>query len=569
MSSEILRCEKFYDGVHWKILDNQLCKNYRRRLNVFFGLNVNFSKFPAVLPRSLNKSNLNSLRSVNTGSAKPFDLEFGPAKPFDIRSAPSLTESTNVLEHTPESAKVLENSSGSAKPLEHTPESAKPLEHSSGSKTLSGKIDSTSDGLNDRINIDKVNIDVNDRIKESINNKVNNGIYLKDSLLRTDSTVQKESVSKIGSKELEDVVGQKEWYVTSKSDGTRYILMFDYNNREKYEGEIQLLFDRKLQPTFILFHAPQWIYNGTVFDGEVVRTNDGTYRFIPIDIIYCNGYSTVDYPLDDRLTLVEIIAPLIKPMPCTRESPFTIKTKKWSSFKRLSNFIVEEGLEYLLNPKKHISFMNPTNSIVVRDHPCDGLIIQERNKKLPLGSDPNVFKVKLVHTSDILCRIILYDIKNDKGDSLNSDVKGDKDECSTKSNKMDDNGKNNKEIKDKIDGVCELFANSDIGIIKLCTQSIIDTFPELYSRETNITGLIPSLSSNPLIDYKSRLNRVIELYNNKVGEFSRDEKKMWKAIKTRYPEKRLPNHIKVIENDMESEDNPVTMQDLIEISTSM
>jgi hypothetical protein len=122
------------------------------------------------------------------------------------------------------------------------------------------------------------------------------------------------------------------YYLTRKSDGIRYQLMFHYRDFGKCLDRHITLFDRSMNPIMVKFSVPDFAYSGTVLDGELVReetSSETQYVYYVFEMNHLNGYSVNKRYLPDRLMLIENFIPEIKSCPDTRESPFIFKTKKF------------------------------------------------------------------------------------------------------------------------------------------------------------------------------------------------------------------------------------------------
>jgi hypothetical protein len=195
------------------------------------------------------------------------------------------------------------------------------------------------------------------------------------------------------------------YYVTRKSDGIRYQLMFHYRDREKYIDLHQTLFNRKMEPIMVKFEVPDFLHQGTVLDGELVKEGDGTHAYYIFDIIALNGYTVTIRNLADRLQLIELLLPFIRPCSDTKESPFLLKTKRFAPVQNLLKFLKEENLEYLMNSSTSSKEENKDDP--ERIHPCDGLCFIERDEGVVAGTATRQLKWKKIEycTIDVLIRL--------------------------------------------------------------------------------------------------------------------------------------------------------------------
>lgn len=227
-----------------------------------------------------------------------------------------------------------------------------------------------------------------------------------------------------------------QYYVTRKSDGIRYQLMFHCRDPVKHKDYHQTIFNRKMEAIGIKFEVPDHFYQGTVLDGELVKEPDGSHAYYIFDIIALNGYTVTIRNLDDRLLLIKSLLPFIRPCPNTKESPFVLKTKRFEPVHQLETFLKEEKLEYLMTDGKE----NKDEK-----HPCDGLCFIEREEGVVTGTATRQLKWKKPQlcTIDVLVKCLytanvveLY-IKNDTQLELWKIQKFDDTRLSDKSDNID------------------------------------------------------------------------------------------------------------------------------------
>lgn len=133
-----------------------------------------------------------------------------------------------------------------------------------------------------------------------------------------------------------------DYYVTKKTNGTRYLLVLTSRNR--YQEQYQLLINRKYEIRLVKLEAPLILYDCTILDGELIQEPDGSHVFHVFDIVASSGINTRYYPLSSRLIILKYLVPQIKR--CA-ESPFELRTKPFVPVQRLCHFIRDEGLDYL------------------------------------------------------------------------------------------------------------------------------------------------------------------------------------------------------------------------------
>jgi hypothetical protein len=188
---------------------------------------------------------------------------------------------------------------------------------------------------------------------------------------------------------------QNMFYVTRKSNGTRYMLMFDYRDYDRSHDCYQTLWDRKMKPLLVKFKVPDFIHQDTIIDGELVKEPDGTHIFYCFDLIVSNGRSFIHRSLVDRLKALDELTLRILPCPYAKESPFTLKTKKFMPVTQLMSFLKTENLEYYFSNQPQQNQQNQNK------HPCDGLLFIENLQKIQIGTAHRQLKWKPPHECTI------------------------------------------------------------------------------------------------------------------------------------------------------------------------
>ncbi|KAI3662360.1 hypothetical protein MP638_004884 [Amoeboaphelidium occidentale] len=142
-------------------------------------------------------------------------------------------------------------------------------------------------------------------------------------------------------KEHLDSLKQESYFVSEKSDGTRYLMYIMLNESENPIKQECYLIDRKNKYYSVdlsFYNAQSQLLNDTLIDGELVMDRDGTaeiWRFLAFDLLMVNGEMKVDRNLEKRLgALYEfVVKPYNKHLKqCLPEyvqsRPFTIEMKK-------------------------------------------------------------------------------------------------------------------------------------------------------------------------------------------------------------------------------------------------
>lgn len=382
------------------------------------------------------------------------------------------------------------------------------------------------------------------------------------------------------------------YYVSKKSDGYRYKLMFRRRDGEKYldpstgtyiDPPHQTMFDRRMQPIMVKFEVKDAILNGTVLDGEFVKEPDGTHSYYVFDIIESNGRSTIDKNFLDRLILIESVIRFIKPCPNSNESPMTIRVKKFYPVNKLEQFLTDEELWHLAydcdEPISHLSCSpTATTTTTAAMHPCDGLFLQPIDERVIMGTAFRQFKWKVPkdHTIELLARfapnmkVLEFFADGEDGklklyanqtvlDTLGGtifedilvvtgDVAGERSTMSS-SYHASQASATYEDIKSIL-----LARFGEIGIMTIAIVSIILDF--IY-----LSTPTPIVVDDDKVDKFKDLPK-LEALEGKIIELGYDERtRFWKMKKVR-TDKTRPNFIRTIQETVESIRDNITIRDL-------
>lgn len=168
--------------------------------------------------------------------------------------------------------------------------------------------------------------------------------------------------------------------VGAKTDGIRFFLLFAHLvDDQDREHEYAVLIDRAFSmfPVHVL-HAPPAIFEGTLFDGELVKHGDAL-TFVAFDTVASCGYSFKSRPHSERIAELSRILPRI----FTASVAFDVKP--WL-------FLTPEAV-YQLTQQEQV-------------YNSDGLIFVAESKELVVGMQRDMFKWKpaSLHTIDFTKR---------------------------------------------------------------------------------------------------------------------------------------------------------------------
>lgn len=169
-----------------------------------------------------------------------------------------------------------------------------------------------------------------------------------------------------------------EYFVGVKNDGIRYIMMFV---RDKTNKSLCILCDRNLNFYTVDLVGDEAIYNGTMFDGELVKNGD-SYTYIIYDAVILCGNRINRNHFSSRLAEIDC---------CVKTLLSPIKT----------NFIeIETKTFYKLND--FVNFLEHYETVTNKD----GIIFMPDSLPVLNGTQFSMFKWKPSdkHTVDFLMR---------------------------------------------------------------------------------------------------------------------------------------------------------------------
>lgn len=114
------------------------------------------------------------------------------------------------------------------------------------------------------------------------------------------------------------------YHITEKTDGVRAMLCVT-----EWNGvHVACLFDRTLTPhLFPIHHMPRALYQGTLFDGEIVYdTIDSQWVFLIFDAIAISGVPVFQLPFTERLHAIATSLTHYVPMPSNDQGLMRVKT---------------------------------------------------------------------------------------------------------------------------------------------------------------------------------------------------------------------------------------------------
>jgi mRNA guanylyltransferase len=182
--------------------------------------------------------------------------------------------------------------------------------------------------------------------------------------------------------ELKDLEILKEGYmVCEKTDGTRAILLLiNLNNKP-----MCFVINRNNELYFLDLSFKKEVYEGSIFDGELVKTKSGSWHLLIHDCMVYNGKSFVNE--NHRLRYACVIDLIVKRYVNKPTDPFLIKTK----------------LFYKFGPQLETTWEHIKKTT---ENEIDGLIFTPINHPIIFGRDIRLFKWKLPEDNTIDYQII-------------------------------------------------------------------------------------------------------------------------------------------------------------------
>jgi hypothetical protein len=172
---------------------------------------------------------------------------------------------------------------------------------------------------------------------------------------------------------------KEEYMICEKSDGERGILLLININCKP----MCFMINRNNEYYFLDLSFKKEVFEGTIMDGEIIKTKNGSWNYLIHDTFCYNGQSFLNE--SHRLRYACIIDLIIKRYLNKETDCLNIKTK----------------LFYQFGPKieqtwKHIQ--------LTTENKIDGLIFTPVNGPIKFGRDNDLLKWKEIHTMDLLVK---------------------------------------------------------------------------------------------------------------------------------------------------------------------
>jgi hypothetical protein len=183
-------------------------------------------------------------------------------------------------------------------------------------------------------------------------------------------------------KDLE-LLKKKKYVVCEKSDGERYLLIIIYIEN----NPMCLLLNRNNDFFFVELNITSEMFEGTIFDGELIQTKNGNWNYLIHDCIAFNKRSYINIPHSKRYgAIIDFITIRYS---YSETNPFFIKTK----------------IFYEYSPDIELTWNHIQNTT---ENNIDGLIFTPIYSPIFFGRQIDLFKWKNGgnHTIDLLVKLV-------------------------------------------------------------------------------------------------------------------------------------------------------------------
>lgn len=181
--------------------------------------------------------------------------------------------------------------------------------------------------------------------------------------------------------EKKDLPLKQKYMICEKSDGERAMLILIYINKKP----MCFMINRKNEFFFTDFSFKKEVYEGSIFDGEIIKTKTGAWNYLIHDCMCYNGTSFLE--INHRLRYacgIDLIVKRYNPKPT---DCLSIKTKLFYDY----------GPE-IIKTWEHIK--------KTTENEIDGLILTPVNNPVVFGRDYSLLKWKETNTLDLLVKIV-------------------------------------------------------------------------------------------------------------------------------------------------------------------
>lgn len=175
---------------------------------------------------------------------------------------------------------------------------------------------------------------------------------------------------------------EQPYHITEKTDGVRAMMMIT----DVDSTHLSVIFDRTLTAYLFPIHAmPRALYQGTVFDGEIVFDKvESKWVFLCFDAINIAGVPVFHLPFSERVKCISTSLKFYKESP---SDPGIIRPKLFMPFVKE----VEPAFA------AHMELMRERYDV-------DGVIFQPELDRVTYGRHDNLMKLKTTHSVDFIIK---------------------------------------------------------------------------------------------------------------------------------------------------------------------
>jgi len=202
------------------------------------------------------------------------------------------------------------------------------------------------------------------------------------------------------------------YFIAEKTDGVRALCLVCTIDAI----DIAVLLDRTVSRAYIfpVKHMPRALFQGTLFDGELIYdTLDGVWNYIIFDALCVSGVPVFHFPFSRRMHAVE-----------TSLTAYVYDPAYDAGQLRLKCFIPLHCPDVLNAFETHEERMKQRHSV-------DGVVFMPELDRVVFGRHDNLLKIKSVHSVDFLCgkkgeKLLIYDEKNKRHRQFGTPTEGTK-----------------------------------------------------------------------------------------------------------------------------------------------
>lgn len=180
---------------------------------------------------------------------------------------------------------------------------------------------------------------------------------------------------------------ENDYKILMKSDGIRYMMfIFEYINENGMNCRVVDMIDRVYTHYIVPLSFGGDLFNGTLFDGELLKTKNGLYEFHIFDcVMYCGKYIGNE-PHNIRLSYAKSCISNLNLYQFNFNHPFKIIVKEYVDSHSALQLLYDHS-----------------------EYPIDGWILIDTKRPYISGRDDFLFKFKMLKNITIDLKLCIYD----------------------------------------------------------------------------------------------------------------------------------------------------------------